>query len=366
MAIFENPAFDAHESVHFFANPVSGLRAIIATHSTALGPAAGGCRYWHYESSELALTDALRLSRGMSYKNALADLPRGGGKAVILKSSAAPHRATLFAAYGQAVHSLGGQYITAEDVGTSVEDMQEVARVTPYVSGLRGDANRAGGNPSPKTAYGVYLAMKEAWRFATGSNVLAGVRVAVQGVGGVGGALCALLHRDGAKLIVADISEERARQTAYEYSALMVNPDELIGADADILAPCALGGVLNASSIETLRVRVICGAANNQLANPENGERLRANDILYAPDYVVNAGGIISVALEYLRSGSESEAKARIEKIPLTLRKILTSAAATGVATSDIADRLAQERIAAATSRPIAIEPIGSSPQPAV
>ena len=352
MATFDNPAFDAHEAVHFFADPASGLRAIIAVHSTALGPAAGGCRYWQYESSELALTDALRLSRGMSYKNALADLPMGGGKAVLLKGSEAPHRANLFAAYGRAVHSLGGQYITAEDVGTRVEDMQEVARVTPHVSGLSGDATRAGGNPSPKTAYGVYLAMKEAWRFTTGSAALAGVRVAVQGVGGVGGALCALLHKDGAKLIVADISETRARQTAHEYSALMAEPDELIGTEADILAPCALGGVLNARSIETLRVRVICGAANNQLANPEDGERLRAHGILYAPDYVVNAGGIISVALEYLRSGSEADAQARIEKIPLTLRTILTSAAAGGVATSAIADRLAQARIAAAASRP--------------
>ena len=351
MATFDNPAFDAHESVHFFADHASGLRAIIAIHSTALGPAAGGCRYWHYDSSELALTDALRLSRGMSYKNALAGLPVGGGKAVILKASEAPDRATLFAAYGRAVNSLAGQYITAEDVGTRVEDMQEVAKVTRYVSGLAGDATRAGGDPSPKTAYGVYLAMKEAWRFATGSDALAGVRVAVQGVGGVGGALCALLHRDGAKLIVADVSESRARQTAHQYSALLVEPDELIGAAADILAPCALGGVLNAHSIETLRVRVICGAANNQLANPEDGERLRAHGILYAPDYVVNAGGIISVALEYLGSGSEAEAQARIEKIPLTLRKILESAAASGTSTSDIADHLAQECIAAAAAR---------------
>jgi leucine dehydrogenase len=347
MATFDNPAFDDHESVHFFTDPAAGLRAIIAIHSTALGPAGGGCRYWHYESSELALTDALRLSRGMSYKNALADLPMGGGKAVILKPGEAPDRTTLFAAYGRAVNSLAGQYITAEDVGTRVEDMREVAKVTRYVSGLAGDATRAGGDPSPKTAYGVYLAMKEAWRFATGSDALAGVRVAVQGLGGVGGALCGLLHREGARLIVADISETRARQTAREYSALLAEPDELISTEADILAPCALGGVLHARSIETLRVRVICGAANNQLANPEDGERLRARGILYAPDYVVNAGGIISVALEYLGSGSEAEAQARIEKIPLTLRRILESAAASGESTSDVADRLAQQRIAA-------------------
>jgi leucine dehydrogenase len=352
MATFDNPAFDSHESVHFFAEAASGLQAIIAIHSSALGPAAGGCRYWQYASSDLALTDALRLSRGMSYKNALADLPMGGGKAVLLKGASAVRREALFAALGRAIDSLGGRYITAEDVGTRIEDMQEVARVTPHVSGLPSTSARAGGDPSPRTAYGVYLAMKESWRFATGSERLAGVRVAVQGVGGVGGALCELLHLDGAQLVIADVSAARAQQVARDYEAKVSTTDALIGTEADILAPCALGGILNARSIEQLRVRVVCGAANNQLASAADGQHLYSRGILYAPDYVVNAGGIISVALEYLHSGSAADAQVRIEKIPLTLRAILEKSAALHAPTSEVADQMAQERIRLAkTSR---------------
>jgi leucine dehydrogenase len=351
MATFENPAFDNHESVHFFADAASGMRAIIAIHSSALGPAAGGCRYWQYASSDLALTDALRLSRGMSYKNALAGLPMGGGKAVLMQGSGAEQREALFAAFGRAVDSLGGRYVTAEDVGTRIEDMQQVARATAHVSGLPSSSALAGGDPSPKTACGVYLAMKESWRFATGSAQLAGVRVAVQGVGGVGGALCDLLHRDGAQLTIADVSAERAQQVARRCSAAVAATDALLGTEADILAPCALGGILDERSIARLRVRVVCGAANNQLAGAADGRHLHERGILYAPDYVVNAGGIISVALEYLRSGSAAEAQKRIERIPVTLRAILEAAAAERTPTSEVADRTAQQCIAAATPR---------------
>ena len=350
MASFDNPAFDNHESVHFFSDAASGMRAIIAIHSSALGPAAGGCRYWQYASDDLALTDALRLSRGMSYKNALAGLPMGGGKAVLMKGAGAEHREALFAAFGRAVDSLGGRYVTAEDVGTRIEDMQQVARATAHVSGLPSTSARAGGDPSPRTACGVYLAMKESWRFATGSAQLAGVRIAVQGVGGVGGALCDLLHRDGAQLFIADVSAARALQVGRECSAAIVATDDLLGVEADILAPCALGGILDARSIERLRARVICGAANNQLASAEDGRHLHERGILYAPDYVVNAGGIISVALEYLRSGSAAEAQARIDNIPVTLRAILEEAAAQRTPTSEVADRMAQKRIQLANS----------------
>jgi len=346
--MFDNPAFDHHEAVHFFSDTASGLHAIIAVHSTVLGPAMGGCRCWHYESAASALTDALRLSRGMSFKNGLAGLPLGGGKAVILRRKEAVPDPALFAAMGRAVNSLGGQYVTAEDVGTRVADMQEVARFTEYVSGLGDATRRVGGDPAPKTAYGVFLALQEAWRFDTGSKSLRGVRVAIQGIGGVGAALCRLLHEAGALLVVADASAERARRAELEFQAQVVDPNDILAADADIFAPCALGGILDAQSIERLRVRVVCGAANNQLATAQDGARLRARQVLYAPDYVVNAGGIISVALEYLRNGSESDVRTRIEQIPLTLRQVLEQALAEGVATSDVADRLAQERIEAA------------------
>ena len=350
--MFDNAAFDGHEAVHHFFDAASGLRAIVAIHSTALGPAAGGCRNWAYDSEASALTDALRLSRGMSYKNALAGLPMGGGKAVMLK----PRESTVpsierFAAFGRAIDSLGGRYITAEDVGTRVPDMQEVARQTRYVSGLGDAKSGVGGDPAPKTALGVFLAIQEAWRFAGRSGSLAGIRCAVQGIGGVGAALCELLHRAGASLVVADTDPKRTQLAQQQFGARVVAIQDILSADAEILVPCALGGIFDPESIPRLRARVICGAANNQLATAADGERLRARGILYAPDYVVNSGGIISVAIEYLRSGSESDVRQRIEQIPATLRKILERADAEGRPTSDVADELAQERIRTAGVR---------------
>lgn len=346
MSIFEKIDFSDHESVHFIADRHSGLRAIIAIHSTALGPAAGGCRYWRYSSSDAALTDALRLSRGMSFKNALANLPVGGGKAVILQATDRGPAPDALAAFGRSVESLGGRYITAEDVGTRVADMKHIGQYTRFVSGLRSSEQVAGGDPSPRTALGVYLSMKEAWRFVAGTDALKGVRIGVQGCGGVGEALCRLLHTEGAVLFIADVSEARSRHVEKEFKATRVLPDALLTSDVDILAPCAMGGVLTPAVVAHLRARIVCGAANNQLATDAEGEALRARGIVYAPDYIVNAGGIISVTLEYFKSGSERDVRARIEEIPLTLRRILDLSEAEGCASNAVADRLARERIA--------------------
>jgi leucine dehydrogenase len=343
--MFDNPAFDNHEAVHLFADESSGLRAIVAIHSTTLGPAFGGCRTWTYESTDSALTDALRLSKGMSLKNALAGLPFGGGKAVLLRPPAMEKRAQAFEALGRVIEKLGGHYVTAEDVGTTVADMQDVARHTLHVSGLGDPAQRAGGDPAPHTAYGVFLALEEAWHFVTRTRSLEGVRVAIQGIGGVGFELARLLFVAGAQLLVADTKPERVRLARKKFGATVLAPEEILSADADILAPCGLGGVLDADSIEQLRVRVICGAANNQLATRQDGGRLQRRGVLYAPDYVVNAGGIISAALEYMRAGSVADVRARILRIPETLREILERAAAEGVPTSAVADHLAYERI---------------------
>lgn len=351
MGPFENSAWDRHEAVHMFRDERAGLKAIIALHSTVLGPAAGGCRDWQYASSEDALTDALRLSRGMSFKNALAGLPLGGGKAVLMRDGAEAPRAEKFAAFGRAVDSLGGRYVTAEDVGTRVVDMQEVARVTAFVSGLSGTARRAGGDPAPKTALGTFLAIREAWAYVANGATLTGVRIAVQGIGGVGYSLCKLLHEAGASLVVADTDAQRTTRAQLEFGADIVGVHEILSVPVDVLAPCAMGGVFDAHTIPALQARLICGAANNQLATAEDGARLRDRGILYAPDYVVNAGGIISVAFEYLRSGSERDVLARIERIPLTLRRVFDEAADTTSPTSDVADRLAQSRIDAAARK---------------
>jgi leucine dehydrogenase len=343
MTPFDLSDFDGHESVHFCCDTDTGLEAVIAIHSTALGPAVGGCRYWTYNSRGIALIDALRLSRGMSYKNAMAGLPFGGGKAVVLKRPGLQSE-SLFLALGRAVNKLGGSYITAEDVGTTVTDMQIVARSTPFVSGIRSSGNVAGGDPSPKTAYGVFISLQGVWRYLTGSS-LAGVRVAVQGLGAVGYHLCQLARRAGASLIVADVNADLARRAQKEFDAVAVSPEDILFADTDILAPCALGAILNARTIPLISARVIVGGANNQLATVEDGERLRRGGILYAPDYIVNAGGIICAASEYLGNRSEAEVMARIEQIPTTLRAIIEQASADSLPTNVVADRMAKLRL---------------------
>ncbi len=342
MGVFNHPEFDHHESIHFFEDPGSGLKAIIAVHSTSLGPAAGGCRRWTYASDDAALTDVLRLSRGMTYKNAVAGLPFGGGKAVILAADRAPKTRELFETFGQAVDSLNGRYITAEDVGISVDDMHTVRSRTPYVSGLPQSGANAGGDPSPWTALGVFHGIEAAAATRLGADSLEGITVAVQGVGHVGVYLCKLLHEAGARLIVADVNSENLRSTCEQVPAEVVDPRDIVFADADILAPCALGNVLNSETIPRIRAKVVAGAANNQLASADDGMRLTESGILYAPDYVINAGGVISVAHEYLGNSTEERVRSEVCRIPERLRQIFADAESSGRPTNAIADELAR------------------------
>jgi leucine dehydrogenase len=340
------PDFDDHEGVHLFTDRASGLSAIIAIHSTALGPAAGGVRFWHYADADAAITDALRLSRGMSYKNAMANLPMGGGKGVILADRAGAEVTTAqLEAFGRAVESLSGRYVTAEDVGMSEARMKVVATQTRHVSGLPVAAGSAGGDPGPVTARGVYLGVKAAARRGLGAESMAGVRVAIQGVGSVGGGLARLLAKDGARLVLADVNAERAKTLAAELGAEAVDAETILTLETDILSPNALGAILTERSIAELRCKVVAGGANNQLATREDGSRLHARGILYAPDYVINAGGIINVGLEYLGQGDRAEVDARVERIPERLIEVWDESERTGDPASDVADRIAQRLI---------------------
>ena len=347
MSVFDHPEFDQHEAVHFFDDPATGLKAIIAIHSTALGPAAGGCRFWQYDVSEDAVTDVLRLSRGMTYKNAVAGLPFGGGKGVILRDQAIGKTPELFRAFGRAVDSLGGRYVTAEDVGVSVDDMRNVQAETRYVSGLPQSGASAGGDPSPWTALGVYLGIEAAVRARLDKDSVKGLKVAVQGVGHVGHYLCQLLHENGAELCVADVSRDNLNATCEAFPVTEVSPRDILFADVDVLAPCALGNVLNSETIPKLKASIVAGAANNQLSVETDGDLLVERNILYAPDYVINAGGIISVAREFFEEGSEDEVRADVGRIPERLSEIFHESAASGKATNRIADELAKRIVAA-------------------
>ncbi len=350
MAVFDHPEFDQHESLQFIHEPDSGLKAIIAIHSTALGPSAGGCRRWQYASDADALTDALRLSRGMTYKNAIAGLKFGGGKSVILADDAAPKSPELFRAFGRAVEGLGGRYVTAEDVGCSVDDMRYVREETSYVSGLPRSGRSAGGDPSPMTALGVFHGIQAAAKARLGADSLKGLTVAVQGVGHVGLNLCRLLHEAGAKLIVADVNRDHLQQARDELPVTEVAPTELLYSAVDVLAPCALGNILTSVTIPKLRTKVIAGAANNQLATQEDGARLMEHGILYAPDYVINAGGIINVAHEYYGNSSEEKVRADVMRIPDRLDAIFAKADATGQPTNIVADEWARRIVASGGS----------------
>jgi len=345
MDLFQMRDFDAHEQVTFGYDAASGLRAIVAIHSTALGPAAGGCRMWPYAEFSDAVSDALRLSRGMSYKNAMAELPFGGGKAVIIGDSREKTRQRM-QAFGRFVDSLGGRYITAEDVGTTTVDMEHVASATPFVSGLVHEAGEAGGDPGPQTALGVFLGLKAAVQFRLGRATLEGLRVAVQGLGGVGYPLCRLLAAEGVSLHVADARPAAVQRVCQEFAAREVPPEAIVSQDVDVLAPCALGAVFDSRSIPTVRARIIAGAANNQLAREEDGEALMRAGILYAPDYVINAGGIINVAHEYRGDATAAQVKAQIERIPGRLTGIFERARREGRPTSAVADQMARERLA--------------------
>lgn len=335
------------EAVHIVNDPESGLIGVIVLHSTRRGPAAGGCRLWRYASDTAMTADALRLAEGMAYKNALADLPLGGGKTVIALPDGTFDRCRMFRAFGRAVAALDGAYVTAEDVGTTVADMAAVREETHHVAGLPSVAGRPGGDPSPWTARGVFLSMREAARRRFGTE-LGDLTVAVQGLGNVGGALCALLHEAGAKLIVAEPRPGVAAAIACRYGAEIMSSDALLGARCDIFAPCALGGVINRRAVGRLHARLVCGGANNVLATAEDGDRLADTGVLYAPDYVVNAGGIINVAAEYL-GWSAGEAVARVEATGQRLAQVLDHAERHGFAPHRAADTLARERLVART-----------------
>ncbi len=346
--------FDGHELVVFGHNAALGLHAIVAVHSTALGPSAGGCRMWPYPSTDAAVVDVLRLSRGMSYKNAMAGLPFGGGKAVIIADARKQKTPELFEAFGRFVDSLGGRYITAEDVGTTTADMESVRRATKFVSGLGRKPGEAGGDPGPKTALGVYLGIKAAVKFRLGRADLSGVSVAVQGVGGVGYHLCRMLAADGARLLVADVRPAAIQRVCDEFKATEVPAESVLSQDVDVFSPNALGAILNAQTIPLLGARIVAGAANNQLAEDKDGVALQNAGVLYAPDYVINAGGIISVAREYQGGSTEAEVTSEIHGIPGRLTEIFERARRENRTTNAVADQMAQERISGNAQRKVA------------
>ncbi len=338
------PDYDAHEILHLVDDRASGLRAVIAIHSTHLGPAAGGCRFWHYAEDEEAITDVLRLSRGMSYKNAMAGLPLGGGKSVILADEARTKSPELLAAFGRAVEGLCGRYVTAEDVGMSVADMVEVNRHTQYVAGLPAEGG-VGGDPGPHTSLGVFLGLKAAVRQALGKDDIDGLHIALQGAGSVATGVALHAAAEGAKLSIADIDADKAGKLAEATGGTVVAPEDILSLEADVLSPCALGAIFDEHTIPTVRARVVAGGANNQLATAEDGARLHQRGIVYAPDYVINAGGIISVCTEYLGDGDEQLVRERIEAIPDRLGQVWAESAATGRDPAAVADAMAQRLI---------------------
>ncbi len=340
MTLFEHPEFDGHEQVAFCSDPQSGLRAIIAIHNRVRGPALGGCRIWPYATEEQAVNDVLRLSRGMTYKSALAALPYGGGKSVIIGDPRKGKSVEQMIAMGRFVESLGGRYIVAEDVGIAVEDVEAMASETSHVAGI---PSLGSGDPSPATAYGVFMGIRAAVSFALGQETLRGVRVAVQGLGQVGYHLCRYLAGDGADLIVTDLDPDTVAQATKEFAARAVGTDEIYGVEADVYAPCALGAVINDTTLPRLKAKVVAGSANNQLAEPRHGIALRKRGIVYAPDYLINAGGIINISHEG-PGYDESKAFAHVALIHDTLLQILELARSQDLATSEAADRLARER----------------------
>ncbi|MXO64908.1 Leu/Phe/Val dehydrogenase [Altericroceibacterium endophyticum] len=349
-AFWTEADFDHHEMVHFVDDRKSGLKAIIALHSTHCGPGAGGTRFWHYPEPAGAMRDALRLSRGMSYKNAMAGLPMGGGKAVVLLQEGQRQTLEMLAAFGEAVESLGGRYVTAEDVGASVADMVTISHHTQHVCGLPAQEGAAGGDPGPYTAYGIYLGIKAAVQHKLGTDSMKDVRLSLQGCGSVGGGVARLAAADGAKLTLADINEAKAAALAQELGGETAPVDAIMGMECDVFSPNALGAILDTDGIAKLDCAIVAGGANNQLKRPEHGALLAARDILYAPDYVINGGGIINVALEYLarRDGqtcSSEEVRERIGMIPERLRSIWHESEESGQSADIVADQMARKLI---------------------
>ncbi len=345
MSVFNLKPFDDHEQIVFCCDAKSGLKAIICIHDTTLGPAVGGCRMWEYNTDEGALIDALRLSRGMSYKNAMAGLKMGGGKSVIIGNAKTHKSEALFRTFGRYIESLSGRYITAEDVGITPADMAIVNKETDYVVGLEGKS----GDPSPVTAYGVYQGMKAAVKYRLGTDSLDGIKVAVQGAGHVGHYLCQHLAEEGAKIFITDINQEAIDIVVEDCHATAVDINEIYNLDVDVYAPCALGATLNDDTIPRLKAKVIAGAANNQLAEDRHGEALKKRNILYTPDYVINAGGIINVSFE--DNYNKAVALKKVDEIYHTLTEIFEQAETQNKTTNVVADLLAQKRIADAKTK---------------
>ena len=346
MAVFSLSDFADHEQVVFVSDDKSGLKAIIAVHNSNLGPALGGCRMWPYASEEEAVRDVLRLSRGMTYKSAMANLKLGGGKSVIIGNPRTHKAPELLAAFARALEQLNGRYIAAEDSGTSVADMKYMAQLTRHVAGIHdkpSDEGTRSGDPSPATAYGTFIGIKAAVKERLGRDTLDGLRVAVQGVGNVGFDLARQLKEAGAQLWVTDIHREPLVQAGRELGATVVAPDEIFGLDVDVFAPCALGAILNDSTIPQLKAKIVAGAANNQLAEARHGLELMKRGILYAPDYVINAGGIIDVYHE--RIGFDRSALLKhIEGIHDNLMEVFERARKEERPTGEVADAIAEER----------------------
>ena len=350
MSVYAHKEFDDHQQIAFFNDRQSGLRAIIAVHNTNLGPALGGCRMWPYSSEEDAVNDVLRLSRGMTYKSAIANLKLGGGKAVIIGDPRTEKSDALLYAMGDFIEGLGGRYITAEDSGTSVTDILKMGERTSYVSGVD-KASDHGGDPSPSTAYGVFISLREAVTYKMQRPDLKGLKVAIQGLGNVGYRLAEYLHEAGALLYVTDIVQASVDRAVRELDAIAVTGDEIFSLDVDVFAPCALGAAINDKTIGQLKANIIAGAANNQLATVDHGHQLHQKGILYTPDYVVNAGGIIDVYYQrkMLESGYSAQNYAtdlatKVEEIGTTLKEIFARSDAENVPTFMIADRVAEER----------------------
>jgi len=340
MSVFNLKPFDDHEQIVFCSDARSGLKAIICIHDTSLGPAVGGCRMWEYNTDEGALIDALRLSRGMSYKNAMAGLKMGGGKSVIIGNAKTNKSEALFRTFGRYIESLSGRYITAEDVGITTDDMAIVNKETNYVVGLEGKS----GDPSPVTAYGVYIGMKSAVKHRLGTDSLEGIKVAVQGAGHVGHYLCQHLAEEGAKIFITDINKESVDKVVSDCGATAVDINDIYGLDVDVYAPCALGATINDVTIPKLNATVIAGSANNVLAEDRHGDELKKRGILYAPDYVINAGGIINVSFE--ENYNKDVAIKKVDEIYGTLTEIFEKAETEEKTTNIVADELARKRIA--------------------
>jgi leucine dehydrogenase len=343
--VFGQVSFDNHEQIVFCQDKDTGLKAIIGIHNTTLGPALGGTRMWKYSNEWEALNDVLRLSRGMTYKAAITGLDLGGGKAVIIGDSKIDKTPEMITKFGEYVNSLSGRYITAEDVGTTTQDMDLIKKVTPYVTGIS-ESKGGSGNPSPVTAYGVYMGMKAAAKYEFGTDKLEGKKILVQGIGHVGEILVDYLTKEGAIVQITDINEARLQEMESKYGAKIVTENDIYSVDVDIYAPCALGATINDTTINKIKARVIAGAANNQLANEQiHGQMLKEKGILYAPDFLINAGGIINVYSE-IAGYDSAEAMRRTENIYNTTLEIFSFAESKGLTTYHAALLIAENRIA--------------------